>query len=112
MEEIKNYSVKSGWIFNLESMHDKLWCIIYDARNGEVQFPLTIANRECKDEDDIMELIEEAGNLEWIAKSRKVTSKEYGRIKEMVEWRISQRYLVCMANGMSEKQAGQCWEDM
>ena len=112
MTEERKYRIKMGWIFNLEAMHDKLWCLIYDAREGEVQFPLTIANRVCKDVGDIMDVMEEAETLEWIAKSRKVTSREYGRIKAMAEWRITQRYVACMASGMSERDAGQCWEDM
>ena len=112
MNEERKYRVKGSWIFNLESMQDKLWCIIYDTREGEIQFPVTICGKECKDESDIWELKDEASELEWIAKTRKVTSKEYGRIKKLVEWRVSVRYAVCMASGMSESDAGKCWEDM
>lgn len=111
MTEAK-YRVKTAWIFNLESMHDKLFCILYDVQDGIVKFPITIAGTECKDEDDIEALIEEASKLEWIAKSRKVTSREYGRIKAMVEWRVGQRYARCLASGMDERDAGKCFEDM
>lgn len=111
MEERK-YRVKGSWIFNLEAMHDKLFCILYDIEDGNIAFPITIAGTECKDEDGIQELIEEASRLEYIAKSRKVTSREYGRIKAMVEWRVGQRYARCMASGMSEQEAGRCFQDM
>ena len=112
MSDERKYRIKGAWIFNLEAMHDKLYCILYDIEDGKAQFPITIANTVCKDEDDIQNLIEEASELEWIAKSRKVTSKEYGRIKAMVEWRVNVRYAVCMASGMSEAEAGKCFEDM
>ena len=111
MDERK-YRVKGEWIFNLEAMHDKLYCILYDIEDHILSFPITIAGTECKDEDDIQELIEEASRLEYIAKSRKVTSREYGRIKAMVEWRVFQRYTRCLASGMNEQEAGQCFQDM
>lgn len=111
-QDIRKYFVKGSWIFNLEAMHDKLFCILYDIQDHKITFPITIAGTVCKDEDDIEQLIEEASKLEWIAKSRKVTSKEYGRIKAMVEWRVNVRYNVCMAAGMSEQDAGRCFEDM
>ena len=108
----RKYFVKRGWIFNLEAMHDKLYCIIYDIEDGELTLPLNICGTEITDIDQIYDMIEEASDLEWIAKSRKVTSKEYGRIKQMVEWRVIQRYNACMASGMSESEAGKCFEDM
>ncbi len=111
-QEIRKYFVKGAWIFNLEAMHDKLYCILYDIQDRKISFPITIAGTKCRDEDDIERLIEEASKLEWIAKSRKVTPKEYGRIKAMVEWRVNIRYNTCMAAGMSEQEAGRCFEDM
>ena len=30
MAEVRKYFVKGSWIFNLESMDDKLYCIKYD----------------------------------------------------------------------------------
>lgn len=112
MNEIRKYLVKREWIFNLESMHDKLYCILYDIEEGKQQFPLTIAGTTCNDEDDIQSLITECEDLEWTAKSGRVTSKEYGRIKAIAEWRAIARYTVCLASGMSEKEAGRCFEDM
>lgn len=108
----KTYFVKGSWIFNLESMNDKLWCIIYDIRDNEITLPIEICGKIINDESDIYDLIDEASNLEWISKSRKVTGKEYGRIKQLVEWRINQRYMRCINSGMSEKDAGRCFEDM
>jgi len=112
MADVRKYWVKREWIFNLESMNDKLWCIIYDMREGIITSPVEIAGRICRDEDDVQEIIDEADKLEWIAKSGKVTGKEYGRIKQIAEWRALQRYCTCLANGMSERDAGMCFADM
>lgn len=112
MAEVRKYFVKRSWIFNLESMHDKIWCIIYDIRDGEIELPIEVAGKVINDEEDLHELMEEAENLEWAAKSRKVTGKEYGRIKDLVSWRVNQRYARCMASGMDERKAGACFEDL
>jgi len=110
--DTKKYFVKEGWIFNLESMHDKLFCIALDLREGRLKAPLEIAGKTINSEDDIDELMDEASKLEWIAKSRPVTSKEYGRIKAIVNWRVEARYATCIANGMNEADAGRCFEDL
>lgn len=110
--EAKKYMVKEGWIFNLESMHDKLFCLFLDIREGKLQFPFKIAGKAINSEDDLDALQDEAETLEWKAKSGKVTSKEYGRIREIVAWRIEQRYATCVANGMDEATAGGCFEDL
>ena len=112
MKEERKYFIKGGWIFNLEAMHDKLWCIIYDIRDGVIQLPIDVAGKTISSEDDVHDLIDEASELESIAKSRKVTSKEYGRIKKLVEWRVNQRYAKCIASGMDERDAGRCFEDL
>ena len=116
MANERKYFVKQDWIFNLESMHDKLWCVIFDMRDAEVEgndvSPVTIAGRTCKDEFDVQEVLDECEELAWIAKSRKVTSREYGRIKQIVEWRVNARYMKCLANGMNERDAGKCFEDL
>lgn len=109
---IRKYFVKESWIFNLEAMHDKLWCIMDDIDEGKIELPITICNKEINDSSDIQGLIEEGEKYAWIARSRKVTSAEYGRIKQLVAWRVEQRYLACMNSGMSEKDAGKCFEDM
>ena len=112
MTDEKKYFVKGPWVFNLEAMHDKLWCLIFDADDGKVDFPLEIAGRKVHDVYDIKDIIEEASMLESAAKSGRVTGRQYGCIKEMAEWRIQSRYNTCMANGMNEKDAGLCFEDM
>ena len=109
----KRYPVKESWIFNLESMHDKLWCLIYDVREGKIQLPFTVAGKVINSEDDLEDLQNEAETLEWKAKgSRGVTGKEYGRIRAIVAWRVEARYATCMAAGMNEADAGRCFEDM
>ena len=108
----RKYLIKESWIFNLESMHDKLYCVIYDIQDSKLQLPVSICGKKIESEEDVMDLIDEAGNLEWIAKSRMVTGKEYGRIKELVTWRVEQRYATCMANGMDERDAGECFDDL
>lgn len=112
MADEKKYFVKGSWIFNLEAMHDKLWCLIYDAEEGKVDFPIVIAGRKAYNEADIADIMDEASRLEWAAKSGRVTDKQYGRIKAMVEWRVMARYTTCMAAGMDERRAGVCFADM
>lgn len=110
--EQRKYYVKSTWIFNLESMTDKLHCIEYDIQDGLLDFPFEVAGTQINDYDDIYSLLDEVQRLEWTAKRGKVTGKEYGRIKEIVNWRVMQRYCTCINNGMSENRAGQCFEDL
>ena len=112
MSEVRKYFVKGSWIFNLESMDDKLHVILYSLEDDELEFPITIAGTVVSDFDDMYALIEECDMLQMIAKSRKVTGKEYGRIKEIVSWRVDQRYLRCLASGMSERDAGECYADL
>lgn len=112
MAEIRKYRIKMDWIFNLESMHDKLRVMEYDIEDGILNFPFEVAGNTIKDYDDLENLIEECDELEWIAKSRKVTSREYGRIKQIVEWRVGVRYVRCLAAGMSENEAGKCFADL
>ena len=109
---IKRYRVKSGWIFNLEAMHDKLFCIGYDIDDGKIATPIEILGVTINDSSDLQQLIDEASDLEWKAKGNGLTSKEYGRAKEMVEWRVNLRYNACLASGMSESKAGLCYEDL
>lgn len=104
--------IKESWIFNLESMDDMLHGIKYDLEDGKISFPLTIVETKIKDFDDLYALIDECETLQWVAKSGKVTGKEYGRIKNIVNWRVEQRYFRCLANGMNEKDAGVCFSDL
>jgi len=111
MSEVRKYRIKQDWIFNLESMSDKLACIGYDIEEGKLNFPLEITGKTIKDWDDLDALKEECADLEYKA-WHKVTGKEFGRIKEIVEWRVNVRYNVCIASGMSEREAGRCFEDL
>lgn len=107
----KRYPVKESWLFNLESMHDKIFCLSYDMREGKLTTPFIVANTTINDEDDLFALLDEADTLRCKA-SRPVSGKDYGRIKEIVTWRVEQRYARCMASGMSESDAGRCFEDI
>lgn len=112
MDSAKKYFVKESWIFNLESMQEKLKCIEIDLDEGTKEFPFEIANMQINDYDDLDNLIEECEDLECAAKSRRVTGKEYGRIKEIVNWRVGARYMNCISNGMNEADAGRCFSDL
>lgn len=108
----KLYRIKEGWIFNLEAMFDKLKCIGYDIDEGKIETPVEILGVTINDSDDLEALIEEASELESKAKGRGLNSKQYGRAREMVEWRVQQRYARCLASGMNERTAGGCFEDL
>lgn len=108
----RKYFVKSSWIFNLESMSDHVHCIIYDAEDGKFEFPIEVAGKMMKSIEDLEDLLEECHKLEWIAKSRKVTGKEYGRIKAIVNYRVYARYARCIASGVDESRAGACFADI
>lgn len=112
MAEVRKYWVKESWRFNLESMNDKLHCIGYDVEDGKLDFPFEVAGTTINDFDDLDNLREECAKLRDIAWRGKVTGKEYGRIKEIVNWRVIQRYCTCINAGMSESDAGQCFADM
>ena len=98
MNSERKYFVKESWIFNLESMYGRLKCIEMDIDEGTKNFPFEVANTQINDYDDLYNLIEECNKLEWTAKSRRVTGKEYGRIKEIVNWRVGARYMACLNN--------------
>lgn len=108
----RKYFVKEGMIFNLESMHDKIAVIEIDIHEGKLSFPLEIANKEINDWGDLYDLKDEAEELEWKAKRGKVTGKEYGRIQQITAWRVMQRYVACIANGMEESKAAACFQDL
>jgi hypothetical protein len=110
--EQRKYWVKRSWIFNLESMNDKLWCIVYDMRDGLITEPVEIAGHVLRDEDEVLEFKEMVNELEWTAKSGRVTGKEYGLIADIVNWRVLQRYLSCVNGGMTESRAGECFSDL
>ena len=108
----RKYRVKESWIFNLEAMSDRLWCIGNDIDTGKIPGPVKILGYDISCSEDLCNLKDEVSRLECAAKSRKLTSKEYGRIKEIVSWRVEQRYMACLINGMDKEQASLCFEDM
>lgn len=109
----KRYPVKESYIFNLESMHDKIFCLSYDIEEGKISLPIKVAGKTINDISDLFDLLDEADTLRSKAwSSRGVTGKDYGRIKEIVAWRVEQRYTRCLASGMDEAEAGKCFEDM
>lgn len=110
--EARKYYVKGSWIFNLESMSDHLWCIVYDIEDGKIELPVEIAGKKYYSTEEIMELKDECYELEWIAKCGRVTGREYGRIKALVEYRVMARYARCINSGMSDYKAGECFRDI
>lgn len=109
--DIRKYFIKESWRFNLESMNDKLWCIEYDVCDGLIQLPIEIAGTKIESVDDLYDLRNECQEL--LDRARyKVTGKEFGRIKALVSWRVEQRYFRCLEAGMSENDAGMCFEDL
>lgn len=112
MKQERKYWVKTSWIFNLESMNDHVHCIIYDVEDGKVDFPFEVAGKEMRSIEDLEALLDECYKLEWTAKSGKVTGKEYGRIKEIVNYRVFARYARCLASGMDEARAGECFAEI
>ena len=107
----RKYFIKESWLFNLESMHDKAWCLIYDMRENKIICPFEVAGKTINDEADMFDLMHEIDELTGMARHR-VTGKEYGRIREVVAWRVNARYAACMASGMDEADAGKCFEDI
>lgn len=107
----RKYFIKESWLFNLESMHDRIWCLIYDMRENKIALPFEVAGKTINNEHDLFSLMDEAEELQFKAHG-KVTGKEYARIKEIVSWRVIARYAACMAAGMDEADAGRCFEDM
>lgn len=107
----RKYFIKESWLFNLESMHDRIWCLSYDIDEHRIELPFTVAGKTINGTGDLWELMDEVDELSFKARG-KVTGKEYGRIKEIVAWRINARYTACMAAGMDEADAGRCFEDM
>ena len=108
MKEERKYYVKGNWIFNLESMHDKIWCMIYDIQEGKCDH-VTILGKDMGI-SELYDFMNECDDLAWKAQG-KVTSKEYGRIKAISDARNMIRYATCLANGASEEEAGNAFFD-
>ena len=102
MEERK-YWVKASYRTNLDSFITKCQCIWYDMVDGEYD-EIELLGKKYN-AGNIYGLIDECQVLLGIANCGKVTGREYGRIKQISEFREWQRYNTCIANGMSEDKA-------
>lgn len=111
-QDVRKYFVKDAWKFNLESAYEKLKCLEYELDDGNLAFPFLAAGIKVTDYDGLFALQEEVEELAWVAKTRKVTGREYGRIKQIVSWRVNQRYITCIHNGLPESEAGACFADL
>ena len=104
----KRYWISNeNWIFNLESMHDKLFAIGEELDDGTISGPVEILGHVADSSYDLEALKEECSDFLSAAKSRPLSEEEYERAREIVHWRATSRYLTCMAAGMSEHDAGQ-----
>lgn len=82
------YFVKSLWIEQLEVMQDTLPAIEESYFLGECPEQFILGCHIS----DLKPLIDECYALETAAKTRKVSGREYGRIREIAEWRMFLRY--------------------
>lgn len=103
MAEERKYWVKASYRTNLDSFITKCHCIRYDMEDGKYD-EITLMGKRY-DIDTIWELIEECQMLLGQANCGRVTGKEFGRIKQISEFRDYQRYATCLARGMSEEKA-------
>lgn len=108
MKDERKYFVKMNYRFNLDSMHDHVWCAIYDIEDGVCDKVLLMG--EEMDLDKLYAFKDEIEDLMGKAFG-KVTGKEYGRIKAISDERNLLRYSRCIASGMSESEAGYAFFD-
>lgn len=104
----RKYYVKENYRFNLDSMHDHVWCCIYDIQDGLCK-TVNLMGEEMN-EDRLYEFLEELEELMSVAHG-KVTGKEYGRIKAISDERNMIRYATCISKGMSERDASYAFFD-
>lgn len=102
MDERK-YFVKAAYLTNLDTMITKLHCYKYDMQDGEIENVEIMG--EIYDINSIYDIIEECQQLLLKANSGKVTGKEYGRIKQISDYRDMMRYSTCIEKGMDESNA-------
>lgn len=100
--DVRKYYVKESYRFNLDSMHDHIWCCIFDVEDGICETVELMG--EAMNLDRLYEFKEEVENLQCVAWG-KVTGKEYGRIKAISDERNLIRYATCLSKGMSEEDA-------
>ena len=108
MTQVKKYYVKQNYLFNLDSMRVHVMNLVDDIRDGK--FETVELMGETMDEYRLEEFKEEIEGLMWKA-WYPVCGKDYGRIKSISDERNRIRYATCIANGMSESDAGSCFFD-
>lgn len=108
MAQERKYFVKMNYRFNLDSMREHVWCILYDMRDG--LYDKVNLMGETMDENRVEEFLEEIEDLE-SKMFGKVTGKEYGRIKAISDERNMIRYCRCVASGMNEDEAALAFFD-
>lgn len=110
---MNTYFVKSAWVSNLDSAHENL-CLFRDELLMGDRASVEAFGRvyTMSNEDALSALIRECYRLYVAASSGKVSGRDYGRIKTIVEWRVNQRYARCLSSGMSERDAGVCFGDL
>lgn len=108
MAQVRKYFVKANYRFNLDSMREHVWCILYDMRDG--LYDKVNLMGETMDVDKVENFLEELEDLESKAFG-KVTGKEYGRIKAISDERNMIRYTKCIASGMDEDKAAYAFFD-
>lgn len=108
MAQVKKYYVKLNYRFNLDSMRVHVMNLIDGIRDGK--FETVELMGETMDEYRLETFKEELEDL--MAKAYyPVCGKDYGRIKLISDERNRIRYVTCIANGMSESDAGSCFFD-
>lgn len=103
MTEERKYWVKASYRTNLDTFITKCQCIKYEMEDGEYD-EIELVGKKYNLET-IYDLMEECQDLLGKANFGKVTGREYGRIKQISEFRDYQRYATCIASGMSEEKA-------
>ena len=102
MKEERKYYVKSNWWFNLDSMNTKIYCLLDDIEEGNIQY-VWLMGKKMGEKELISFQLEIQDLLAY--QGYKVTGRQYGRIKAISEERNMMRYATCLANGMSEENA-------
>lgn len=104
----RKYYVKGSWRTNLDSMHDHIWCLIYDICDG--LYDSVELMGETMDLNRLEAFRDEVEQLQMVSYGR-VTGKEYGRIKAISDERNAIRYAQCLNSGMNERNASYAFLD-
>ena len=97
---IKKYRVNESELFNLESMYEHLMVMIEQMEGGEREWDDTLFTR-VEELENLLDKTNGIGSL--------VDWPTLKRIREIQAERQFIRYNRCLAAGMSEKDAGECF---